>query len=321
MGFAASLLLSGVAGFSIRSFAQSTWTNRALFPAVSLSAVMPAITPASTAQGSTAFDAIIQSGLDAAANGKYEEAAGDFQRATELEPDNAQAQLYYGYGLLLQTVPGVRSQENIAMTRQAIAVLEKVLKLEPEDGLALRGIASAYFNIHEYEQARQTQLRIAKVAPNDAEAHYTIGVLDWALVYEDVRKRSTTGAFSADSWKMPAAACAAAAQRNSPIIEDAIEHLNQASALASRSSDTVLYLNLVFRLRAGSHCGGGAARNADLEKADEYVGRAMALRRADGAFDMDSESAQPASRLHLPRDLLAAVSVPPPPPPPPPPPS
>jgi tetratricopeptide (TPR) repeat protein len=200
-----------------------------------------------------------------------------------------------------------------------------VLKLLPDDGYALREIAQIYYTAGQYDKSKQVDLQIAELEPRDFAAEYTAGVLDWQIAYNATwdklapQNRNPYHSFNAAS----PAACKAIAALDAPLLTDALLHLNRALALNPGWSYALGYEKVVYILRAGTHCGDAAARQADLATAkalDDKIQRARLNEGQHGSVD----SPQPPSTLELPKDLTENLDyiLPPPPtaPPPPPPP-
>jgi tetratricopeptide (TPR) repeat protein len=258
----------------------------------------------------------IRRGLDAVSSGEYELAATHFEAATKLEPSNPQAFLYLGAVYAAEVVPGLDDEKNRLKAVQASGALLTVLKLRPEDGLALRELASVYFDTRQEDKARQILLRIVRAAPNDFEAEYTIGALDYFVAYRTARKRLEAAKVEfvgGDYPKAPLSVCREIASLNGKVIDEALQHLNRAIALNMDYTAAFEYLSLVYKLRAGTQCSSAKDRATDLGWARKYTHQALRLRENPHP----AESPQPASTLTLPK-LLAPGSPPPPPPPPPP---
>ena len=60
-----------------------------------------------------------------------------------------------------------------------------MLAQNPNDLDALRQIASIDRNIHKYDEAKATEMKIISLDPKDAEANYTIGYIDWTESYKN----------------------------------------------------------------------------------------------------------------------------------------
>jgi tetratricopeptide (TPR) repeat protein len=279
----------------------------------------------------TEFDKEERAGLEAIQSDKYDEVARHFAHAAAIEPTNPQALLYYGVAQAANYSPGgSQNGDNLAAANNAIATFEQVLALRPNDGYALNAIALLYYEIGELDASKKTLLRIVTIEPRDLEADYNIGVIDWMVAYRAVRERLSQEhqAFGKEGdYNVSPAACRALAESNRPVLADAMQHLNRVLEANPKDDDAMVYLNLVYRLRAGTHCGDmaaradKAARAADLAEAKTYLEKATATRlaaRQSGSSKPRDDSPQPASTLSLPENIhIRLYRIPPPPPPPP----
>src|SRR5580704_16348182 len=128
----------------------------------------------------------LNKGVAAYRNGKYEEAIDHFQQAASLDPKLLNAQLYLATALANQYTPGVESADNTRTGQQAIDEFKKVLDENPKRDqklTCLKGIASLYFNMKKWDEAKQFHHQVAELDPNDPEAYYSIGVIDWTQTY------------------------------------------------------------------------------------------------------------------------------------------
>jgi hypothetical protein len=253
------------------------------------------------------------------------DAVRHFARAAAIEPTNPQAQLYYGVAQAGLYSPGDReSPENLKAAKDAINKFERVLALRPNDGYALNGLALLYYEIGEIDAAKKTLLRILTVEPHDLDAESNIGVIDWMVAYKAVRDRLNQEGKSysgeGDYANVSPAACRALAESNTHVLADALQHFGA----IPQDADAMMYMNLIYRLRAGTHCGDNGARAADLAEAKHFREKAVATylaARQSGSSQSSVQSPQPASTLSLPEDIHFRLSRIPPPPPPPPSPS
>ena len=116
-------------------------------------------------------------GIQAFKSGKYEEAVDYFQKSIALDPSNPNGHLYLATALSYQVVPDLTTPENLALAQKAIDGFNAVLAKNPNDLDALRQIASIDRNIHKYDEAKATELKIISLDPQDAEANYTMATL------------------------------------------------------------------------------------------------------------------------------------------------
>jgi tetratricopeptide (TPR) repeat protein len=81
----------------------------------------------------------LNKGVDAYKSGKYEEAIGHFQKATELDPSLPMAKSYLATALAQNIVPGLDTPENLKTADQAISIFQEVLAKSPaEEGSGRR---------------------------------------------------------------------------------------------------------------------------------------------------------------------------------------
>ena len=67
---------------------------------------------------------------------------------------------------------------------------------------SLKGIASLYFNMKKIDQAKEYYQKVAELDPNDPEAYYSIGVIDWTQTYQPrMEERAKLGLKPTDDLK------------------------------------------------------------------------------------------------------------------------
>jgi tetratricopeptide (TPR) repeat protein len=226
----------------------------------------------------------LNKGVAAYKNAKYEEAIGHFQKAVQLDPTLPMAKLYLATAYAQQVVPDLETKENLQSAQMAIDGFKEVLAKDPKDLTALKGIASLYFNTKKYDDARDWQKKVIGVDPNDPEAYYSIGVIDWRLAYRNAVKLLALNGMTDDgngNAKLPKAACADLQQQNTSLVEEGIQSLNKAIELRPAYDDAMSYINLVYRRKADLECGNEAARKADLDQAVIWRDKSMGTRKAN----------------------------------------
>ena len=80
---------------------------------------------------------------------------------------------------------------------------------------------------------------------------------------------------------------------NEDNVEEGIAELTKALKLRPDYDDAMAYMNLLYRERADIHCGDPAAYAADLKKADEWVDRTMATKKAKAERARSGEEREP----------------------------
>ena len=241
----------------------------------------------------------LNKGVDAYKSGKYEEAIGHFQKATELDPSLPMAKSYLATALAQNIVPGLDTPENLKTADQAISIFQEVLAKNPDDVNSLKQIAGIYFSIKKLDDAKTWQKKVLAVDAKDPEAAYTVGVIDWTEAHENVLKALVPAGVNDDgegNTKAPKKVMDTIKDENSALIEEGLQYLNQAVANRANYDDAMAYLNLVYRRKADLDFGNDAARKADLAQAEEWRTKAMGTRKANeekkdkgpGGITMDS---------------------------------
>jgi len=241
----------------------------------------------------------LNKGVDAYKSGKYEEAIGHFQKATELDPSLPMAKSYLATALSQNIVPGLDTAENLKTAQQAISIFKDVLAKDPNDVNSLKQIAGIYFNVKKLDDAKTWQKKVLAVDPKDPEAAYTVGVIDWTQAHENVLKALVPAGVNDDgegNSKAPKKVMDTIKEENSPLVDEALQYLNQAVANRANYDDAMAYLNLVYRRKADLDYGSPAAVKEDLAQAEDWRTKAMGTRKANeekknsgpGGITMDS---------------------------------
>jgi len=226
----------------------------------------------------------LNKGVASYRNGKYEEAIDHFQQASTLDPKLLNAQLYLATALANQYTPGVESADNSRVGNQAIDEFKKVLDENPKRDqklTCLKGIASLYFNMKKWDETKQYHHMVAELDPNDPEAYYSIGVVDWTQAYQQVAEaKSKEGIKVDDDITKEKKLCPALKSKADAIVADGIDNLNKALQLRPDYDDAMAYMNLLYRRKGDLQCGDQAARQADLKTADGWVDKTLAVKKA-----------------------------------------
>jgi hypothetical protein len=226
----------------------------------------------------------LNKGVAAYRNGKYEEAIDHFQQASTLDPKLLNAQLYLATALANQYTPGVDSPDNNRVGQQAIDEFKKVLDVNPKRDqklTSLKGIASLYFNMKKWNETKEYHHKVTELDPNDPEAYYSIGVVDWTEAYQQTAEvKSKEGIKVDDDITKDKKLCPQLKSRIGPIVDDGIDNLNKALQLRTDYDDAMAYMNLLFRRKGDLECGDGAARQADLKVADDWVNKTLQVKKA-----------------------------------------
>ncbi|HZY62999.1 MAG TPA: hypothetical protein VFE38_10760, partial [Edaphobacter sp.] len=223
-------------------------------------------------------------GVQAFKNAQYEQAVNHFQNAIALDPNYEDAKLYLATAYSYQVVPNLDTPENMAIAKKALDGFNRVLAKDPNDVTALKQIASINFNIKNFEKAKEYQKKVISLAPNDAEAYYTVGVVDWMQAYKNTVAGLAAEGLTDDgngNVKKSKAACKKMQEENNDLVTEGLQYLNKAVQINPTYDDAMSYLNLTYRQKANIDCGDDAARKADLATADDWNNKSMGARKAN----------------------------------------
>jgi tetratricopeptide (TPR) repeat protein len=226
----------------------------------------------------------LNKGVAAFKNARYDEAVSDFQSAIQLDPEYENAKLYLATAYSYQVVPNLMTPENLAVANKALAGFQEVLAKDPSDLTALKQVASIDRNIQKYDEAKDYEKKVIAADPNDAEAYYTIGFVDWTLAYKNARDILAADGLTDDGQGNPKkskAACAKISDANSALVKEGLDYLNKAVQINPTYDDAMQYIQLTYRRKADTECGNDAARKDDLAQADQWIQKAMGARKAN----------------------------------------
>jgi tetratricopeptide (TPR) repeat protein len=221
----------------------------------------------------------LNKGVQAYKNAKYELAIEHFKNAVALDPRLLNARLYLATAYAQQYIPGADTPENNQMGEQAIDEYKKVLQMDPKNTNSVKGIASLYFNMKKFDQAKEYHEKAKQLDPNDPEEYYSIAVIDWTRAYAPRQEARAGLGLKPDEPLKDKKVCESLRERNLSRVNDGIENLNKALQLRPDYDDAMAYMNLLYREKGDLECGNADARMADLKTADEWVDKTMATKK------------------------------------------
>ena len=231
----------------------------------------------------------LNKGVNAYKNAKYEEAIDHFQQSVALDPNLINAKMYLATAFAQQYIPGADTPENNKMAEQAIEQYKHVLEMKnaarDQRVNAAKGIASLYYNMKKFDEAKKYNHMVSDLDPNDPDPYYSIGVIDWAVCYQPrMEERSKLGMKPDENLnpknKDQKKVCEELKVKNGPAIQEGIESLNKAIQLRPDYDDAMAYLNLMYREKADVECDDLAARQQDLKTADHWVDQTLITKKA-----------------------------------------
>ena len=248
-----------------------------------LGAIVLALAVAVTAQ-----DPLMQAreelnqGVRAYKAANYEGAIEHFKNAVRLDSKLRVAKLYLATAYLQQYVPGVDTPENNANAQMAIEQYQAVLADDPnrsEKITSLKGIANLYMNTKNFEASREYYKKATDADPNDPEAYYSVGVIDWTAAYKDISERKARWGLGAEARVKSRQLCEEIKGENIVRIEEGIKMMELAMEKRPDYDDAMTYTSLLYHRKADTECGDSQAYANDLKVANDWVDKAMATRK------------------------------------------
>jgi tetratricopeptide (TPR) repeat protein len=242
----------------------------------------------------------LNKGVDAYKGAHYEEAIGHFQKATQLDPSLPMAKSYLATALAQNVVPGLDTPENMKTAQQSIDIFQQVLDKNPSDVNSLKQIAGIYFSIKKYPEAKEWQKKVLAVDPKDAEAAYTVGVIDWTLAHMNALKALVPAGINDDgegNVKAPKKLLQDLSEQNAPLVAEGLQYLNQAVQDRPNYDDAMQYLNLIYRRKADVDFANPSAVKDDISQAKDWTQKALGTRKENeekknkgpGGITLDSD--------------------------------
>jgi len=264
----------------------------ASFPALGQTADCSAVHPEYKTEEARAT---LNQGVFAYKGAHYDDAIADFQRAMDLDPCLPMARAYLGTAFAQEVVPGLETPENLAVAQRAIDVFKGILTDHVHDVNSMKQLASIYYNVKSFEDAKEWQKHVLVEDPKDAEAAYTIGVIDWTLAHQHAMQALLAVGLIDDGLGnrgAPTQVMKAIQSANATLVPEAIEYLNRATEVRPNYDDAMQYLNLVYRRKADLDWDDAAAREEDLAQAKAWVEKAMQMRKANAEIWAKGQTAQ-----------------------------
>ena len=199
-----------------------------------------------------------------------------------IDPDNPNPRIYLATTYSSQVVPNLDTPDNMKLANMALKTFNEVLQRNPNDVIALRQIASLDRNIGRMEEAKDYEKKVIALDPNDSEAYYTIGVVDWTQAYKNANtvlgKEALTDK-SDGNFKLSKPGCATLSAENQPLVTQGLESLQKAIEINSTYEEAMTYMSLMERRKADLECGNAPAVKADLDAADQWAQKSMGARK------------------------------------------
>jgi len=203
---------------------------------------------------------------------KFDAAIDHFKKAIELDPELKDAELYLATGYAQQFLPHSPTEENQKIADLAVQTFQKVLDRNPSEKTAAAGLGKIYRQSGRYDRARDAYMKQAQLDPDNYDAYFQVGVVDWIIAH------NANSGLSTDD--------------RSKLIQEGLQYLDRSMALNSEHEDTLWYQNLLLREKSGILKENARATTDQNEKnallaeaseldarADDWSNRALELRK------------------------------------------
>jgi TonB family protein len=260
---------------------------------------------------------------------RFDSAEEHLKKALALDDNLIEARMGLAVVYSFQYIPAVESLENIATWQKAVNAFRDLLAKDPKNAIALKSLAMLNFMMQKFSEARDFYLRAISVNPDDADAYYSVGVMDWSAAYEDTAKRKPQIGLDTDTPfrnnPRDQKLCMDLRAANELRVEDGLKNLTRAMEKRQDFGDAMGYMSLLYKRKADIDCGSPSARAEDLKLSRRYADDAVAARHVGPEQDQLPAGIGPSeddvdfgiiaeSLLLVPPPPLAPLPPPPPPP-------
>ena len=235
---------------------------------------------------------LLNKGVAAYRDGKFDQSIEDFKTAKDLDPTLTNARLYLATAYATQYIPGAPSTENINMGQAAVKEFQDVLSADSTNISAIDGIGSILYNMagtpykrEMFEESKTYHMKHIALKPEDPDPYYWIGVINWTLAYRSNlelrgkwRLANRTAKTLKDDDPMPPDVRADYLKENGQLIDEGITNLRKAIELRPDYDDAMAYLNLLLRRKA-DEAATPDERASLLKEADSLVDKAKEIKQ------------------------------------------
>lgn len=219
----------------------------------------------------------LNKGVAAYKNARYETAIEHFKNAVSLDPGLQNAKLYLATAYAQQYIPGLDAPDNLQNAYNAIDQYKSVLAADPKNVNSIKGIAFLYLNMKKFDDAKEYYQKAIDLDPNDPEAYYSVGVIDWTKLYVPMQQERAT--LKGDELSKDKKRCAQLRDQDGALVQDGMDKLNKAMQLRQDYDDAMAYMNLLYRQKAYRECDNPEQAAADLKTADDWQDKTLDARK------------------------------------------
>jgi len=251
----------------------------------------------SSASDNAAAREELNRGVESYKAARYAEAIDHFQKASNIAPCLTMARSYLATAQAQNVVPGLDTPDNLKTADASVENFKLVLAQNQHDINSLKQVAAVYFSTKRFDDAREWQKKVLVEDPNDYEAAYTIGVIDWTQAHTHALAALTVAGLQDDgegNRAAPPEVLESISRQNRALVEEGLQYLTRAIEGRPNYDDAMAYMNLVYRRKADLDYQNPALRDEDVAKAKDWAHKAMQTRKENEQKKMASpDPAQP----------------------------
>jgi Tfp pilus assembly protein PilF len=237
----------------------------------------------------------INKGIQFYKGARYADAVESFKEAVQLDPSNVTGRLYLATAYMSQYIPGAPSPDNLQLAKQAKEEFEQVLQAHPNDTTALASLASLSYQeaqgmpdldqkLKKLDEAKEWYLKLISADPQNKEGFYSLAVIDWVKWYSAwMKARADLGMKPEEPGPLKDKKVRAdLKEKYAAVVDDGMKNLDKALQIDPSYDDAMAYMNLLIREKADLE-DTPEAYKADVEKADNWVSKALETKKAKAA--------------------------------------
>lgn len=265
---------------------------------------------------------LMDRGVQAFKQARYDEAASAFQRVVELAPSHVNAHLYLGTTYMSRSTPDANMPAVALDAQKAQSEFSRVLALEPSNKTAVASLASLAYSqsrwatdpqekLRALEDARVWYTQLAAISPDDKSAYYSLGVVAWSKWYPPfMEARRQLGMRPETPGPLPNAGMRQQLlSQYGDLIAEGIANLQKALSLDPDYDDAMAYINLLVREHADLR-DTQAEYDRDVQTANDWVRKALdTKKRKQGVLSpsmIPSTPPETPSRIRIGGDVQAS---------------
>ena len=237
----------------------------------------------------------VNEGVQAFRQAHYEDAIARCEQAVTLDPDFVLARMYLAATYLQIFEPGVDTPENVILATRALDQYSEILRGNPSDIESLKAVAYLKLQLNNFDGARQAYAKAIALDPNDPELLYAAGVANWSMASREITEEKAKLDAESEYSLILSEGCGDVRAKSLNIVDSGIAMLNKAISLRKDYVDAMMYMEVLYRLRADLECDNKKSYHADMKQSEEWSDRAAAARKrqAEAAVPKENQEQPP----------------------------